>query len=405
MLTPNDFFPPFSPAEYRHRWATIQMGMRDRGLDALVVYGAHHWAGTDSGQVNAVYVANYAAIPHGYVVVPRDGEPTLFLTFANHVPNARDIAATEDVRIGGFDMIPAVAARLGELGASSGRIGIVGPLPSWWTNTIPVEHHAQLAAALPDATFEPVTDWFEGFRLLKSEEEIARMRQAGALTDAGHDAVIAATRPGIRHADLRTVIEGVASRAGGRYPFAHVASMSMAAPDRFYPDFYPTHKTVEAGHVVMTEIALGYGLYFGKLWGTYFVGEPTSEYRRLFDLAVDVHDRVIDELRPGMTGRDVDRWLEPFRAAGCRNATALVGGWSTYNHAPSVGLVDPPSRSAPPSSPDFRFEPGQCLTIVAFPVIRDTNAGLWIGSTCVLTDAGLERLHAYPVTDLRILPT
>ena len=162
------------------------------------------------------------------------------------------------------------------------------------------------------------------------------MRRAGALTDAGHEAVLAATRPGVRHADLRGVIEGVAGRAGGRYPFAHVASMSMAGADRFYPDFYPTHRTVQAGDVVMTEIALGYGLYFGKLWGTYLVGEPTPEYRRLFDLAVDVHDRVIDELRPGMTGRDVDRWLEPFRAAGCRNATSLIGGWSTYNHAPTL---------------------------------------------------------------------
>jgi Xaa-Pro aminopeptidase len=180
--------------------------------------------------------------------------------------------------------------------------------------------------------------------------------------------------------------------------------MPMAGADRFYPDFYPTHRTVQAGDVVMTEIALGYGLYFGKLWGTYFVGEPTPEYRRLFDVAVDVHDRVIDELRPGMTGRDVDRWLEAFRSAGCRNATALIGGWSTYNHAPNVGLVDPPGPTSPPTTPDFRFEVGQCLTIIAFPVIRDTQKGLWVGTTCVVTDDGLEKLHDFPVTQLRVVP-
>ena len=404
MLIPNDFFPPFSRDEYIGRRVRIQASMRERGLDALVIYGAHHWAGTDSGQVNAVYLANYAAVPHGYVVLPADGEPSLFITFANHLPNARDISAVDDVRIGGFDMIPAVAARLDELGFESGRIGVVGPLPSWWTNTLPVEHQSYLSEHLPGATFETVTDWFEGFRLIKSEEEIERMRRAGALTDAGHEAVLAATRPGVRHADLRAVIEGVAGRAGGRYPFAHVASMPMAGADRFYPDFYPTHRTVQAGDVVMTEIALGYGLYFGKLWGTYFVGGPTPEYRRLFDVAVDVHDRVIDELRPGMTGRDVDRWLEPFRSAGCRNATALIGGWSTYNHAPNVGLVDPPGPTSPPTTPDFRFEVGQCLTIIAFPVIRETQKGLWVGTTCVLTDNGLEKLHDFPVTQLRVVP-
>jgi len=133
--------------------------------------------------------------------------------------------------------------------------------------------------------------------------------------------------------------------------------------------------------------------------------EPdTPEYRRLFDVAVDVHDRVIAELRPGMTGRDVDRWLEPFRSAGCRNATALIGGWSTYNHAPNVGLVDPPGPTSPPTTPDFRFEVGQCLTIIAFPVIRDTQKGLWVGTTCVVTDDGLEKLHDFPVTQLRVVP-
>lgn len=402
MLIPNDFFPPFSAAEYERRWSAIQSSMGERGLDCLLVYGAHHWAGTDSGQVNAVYLSNYAAIPHGYVVLPRDGEPTQFLTFANHLPNARDVAATRDVRVGGFDLIPAVTARLQELGVDRGRIGIVGPLPSWWTSTIPVEHHDHLVRHLPGATFESVSAWFEGFRLIKSAEEIERMRRAGVLTDEAHHAVVRATRVGVRHSDLRAVIEDVASRAGGRYPFAHVGSMSMAAPDRFYPDFYPTHRTVEPGDVVMTELALGYGLYFGKLWGSYFVGRPTREYRRLFDLAIEVHDRVIDELRPGMTGREVDAWLEPFRRAGCRNATALIGGWSTYNHAPNVGLVDPPATPLP-GGEDFVFAAGQCLTIVAFPVVRDTNRGLWVGSTCLLTEHGLEKLHRYPVNELRVI--
>lgn len=404
MLTPNDFFPPFSAGEYARRQRAIRASMQERGLDCLIIYGAHHWAGTDTGQVNAVYLSNYAAVPHGYVLLPLDGEPTQFITFANHLTNARELAAIEDVRIGGFEMIPAVAQRLTELGLEAGRIGIVGPLPSWWTHTIPFEHHTYLTQTFPAARFETVSNWYEGFRLAKSDEEIARMREAGVLTDLAHEEVVLATRVGIRHSDLRQVVEGVASRSGGRYPFAHVGSTSMANPDRYYPDFFPTHRAVEAGDVVMTEIALGYGLYFGKIWGTYFVGEPTDEYRRLFELAVEVHDRVIDELRPGMTSRDVDAWLEPFRAAGCRNGTSLIGGWSTYNHAPNVGLVDASPGPATGTPADFVFEAGQCLTIVSFPVIRDTQKGLWVGTTCVLTEDGLEKLHAYPVTTLRVVP-
>ena len=67
-----------------------------------------------------------------------------------------------------------------------------------------------------------------------------------------------------------------------------------------------------------------------------------------------------------------------------------------------------PGRPAGPDQStdhaEFRFEAGQCLTIIAFPVIRDTQKGLWFGTTCVLTDSGLEKLHDYPVTQLRVIP-
>jgi hypothetical protein len=44
------------------------------------------------------------------------------------------------------------------------------------------------------------------------------------------------------------------------------------------------------------------------------------------------------------------------------------------------------------------------VTIAAFPVIPGTNKGLWVGTTCVFTEDGLKKLHAYPVTKLRVVP-
>ena len=87
MLTPNDYFPPFSEQEYANRRRTIRASMKEKGLDCLVIYGAYHWGGTDTGQVNAVYLSNYTAIPHSYVVLPLTEDPTLFISFAYHITN------------------------------------------------------------------------------------------------------------------------------------------------------------------------------------------------------------------------------------------------------------------------------------------------------------------------------
>ena len=201
------------------------------------------------------------------------------------------------------------------------------------------------------------------------------MERAGALCDVAHEEVVLASKPGVRHSDLRGIMDGVPDRFGGRYPFSHVGSTSMTNPDRFYPDFFPTHQTLEAGHVVMTEVALGYGLYFGKIWGTYFIGEPTPEYRKMFEVSVAVHDKAIAEIKPGMTGKDINKWVEPFKPEGWITGLPLLSGWSTYNHRPHAGVIEDgktPSRLTS-GDLDWVYKPGQCVTIVAFPVIPGTK--------------------------------
>jgi Xaa-Pro aminopeptidase len=292
------------------------------------------------------------------------------------------------------------------IGLQKGNLGIVGPLPTWWTHTIPVEHDRYIKEKFPKANFTVVTPWFENICLIKSEEEIKLMEAAGALTDLAYEELFLATRPGIRHADLRRLIEGVAVRFGGKYPFAHVSSTPMADPQRYYPDFYPTYRTVNMGDVVMTELALGYGLYFGKIWGTYFVGKPSSEYAKLFESAVAVHDKTIQAIKPGMRGRDIDpKWLDPFKEAGYVQGSALVNGWSNYNHAPHLGAMEgtATARRLKASDLDFVFQPGHCIGINAFPVTADMKRGVWVGTACVMTKDGLRKLHAYPVNQLRVV--
>lgn len=409
MPVENDFFPSFSAAEFARRREAVRAGMKAQGLDCLLIYGAHTYAGTDTGSVNVVYLANYAAINHSYLVFPADGEPTLVINNSQHLQNARDIAVIDDVRSGGMDLVDGVIARIRELKLERAEIGVVGPLPSWWKHTVPVEHSDLLTAAFPHMRRRTVTNWYEHIRIVKSGEEIALMEKAAALTDEAFSELVKATRPGVRHSDLRRLIESVAGRAGGKFPFGHVSSTPMSDPQQIYPDFYPTHRTVQAGEVVRTELALGYGLYFGKVWGTYFVGEPEPEYRRLFELAVHVHDAAIAELKPGMSGHDVNRWMERFKADGfvAANAAPIVNGWSTYNHLPHFGTIagnPDPHKRAHPKDLEFVLQPGHCIGIRAFPIAPDGRTALWMGSACVMTEQGLRKLHRCAADKINIVP-
>lgn len=290
-------------------------------------------------------------------------------------------------------------------GLAKGRIGIVGPgAVSHNGPTLFHEQHLRLAAALPEAQLQNATPWFDDLRLIKSDEELALLRHAGALTDLAHHEVFRLTREGATPRELRRAMDVLAASAGATYPFGHIGATSMRDPDGYYPDFYPVDAPIPPDALVMTEFALGFGNYWAKLWGSYFVGDPTGEYVKLFETAATVHDTLQRELRPGLSGNDVNAFLEPITAAGLEQpANVLVGGWSALNHPPQMGAL-PSSLSAPFAKPfaEIRLQPRQTVTIQAWVSIPGTKKGLWVGSSGVITDTGYESLNRYPISALRV---
>jgi Xaa-Pro aminopeptidase len=403
MLAPNHYFPPFSKEEYERRYRALREEMEAAELDCLIVYGATHLGGNDTGSINVQYLSNFTGVGHSYVLLPLKEEPTLFIVVLLHQQNARDIGCIQDVQ-GGERLEQGLCARLKELNLEKGRIGIVGSSVSFFMPcTIPYEHRLHLQQELPKAEFVNVHEWYENIRSIKSEEEISLLERAAALNDLCHEEVVHATRPGASHADLRRVVEQVAWLHKGNHCMMHLSSWPMSNQDWPYPDFWPTNRTVDAGHLVMTEMPVGYGMYYTKIMGSYFVGRPTREYEAMFELAAGVHERIIRELKPGMKGSDVDRFAEPLREAGYMTA-GMVSGWSNYNGPPFVGQTNPDFPSPQkPSHLNLVFKPGLCVQVMVYPIALDLSRSLWIGSTCLFVEGGLRELNRYGVRELRVV--
>ena len=403
MLTPNHYFPPFSKEEYDRRYRVLREAMKEQELECLIVYGTTPLGGNDTGQINAQYLSNFAGVGHTYVLLPLNEDPTLHLALEFHIPNARDIGAIQDVRAGAY-LETSIAERLKEIGIEKGRIGVVGPSVSYFMPcTLPYEHYMHLLKEFPDAEFVNVSEWYENIRSIKSEEELEVLEKAAALTDLCHEELCFATRPGASNADIRRVVEEVSFIHRGNYCMLHMGSMPTSNQPWPYPDFWPTEKKVETGDLVMTEVPIGYGMYYTKIMGSFFVGEPPKEYRDMFELAASVHDTVISELKPGMKGSDVDKFAKPIKEAGYASAL-LISGWSNYNGPPCVGQTHKEfPRQQIQSHLDLVFKPGLCVEVMAYPIAPDLKKGLWVGSTCVFTEDGLKRLNKYPVSELRIV--
>ncbi|HSQ02622.1 MAG TPA: M24 family metallopeptidase, partial [Burkholderiales bacterium] len=324
---------------------------------------------------------------------PREGDPTLLIYVAGHLANAREISVIEDVRAG-TDLAGMIRDRVREVHCERGRIGIVGNF-AWSNSSIPLEHYQSLKANLPDATIDIVTRWYEEHRLAKSAEEVEFMAHGAAICDHAFDAFRALAAPGVTEVALHNEALRVVHAHGGRIAFGHVGSTAMRDPKMTYPSFYPTHRALQRGDVIMTELTGGYGGYFGKLYTTSFVGAPTPEYETMFELAAQSYRELIAAVRPGVRGKDLTAAMAGKAAATGFKSLSFISGWSTYNTRPVLF-----SRRVEADDLAFELKPGYGLNVAGWVVDQDERMGVWIGDTVMVTENGVRRLHRSPIDEL-----
>lgn len=399
----NDFFPPFSRTEMTDRWQRCAAMMEAQGYDALVLWGGFGVVfGAPAGQTNLSWLTNYAPCIQGYAVIGRDGVPTIVMRLGHHAVNARLITFVEDIRAN-YSVAQGAAERVAELGAAKGRIGIVGPHVGFPQTriTVPVEHRDILTEALPEAEFADASDDFESLRRVRSGEELDLLRRAGAFCDSVYRDVIDATKPGVTCTELRRIVNIRCAEEGATYVFCHLGAQPMANPADNYPDFYPIDRPVAPGDALMTELCLGYGTYWGKIWGSWFCGEPTDAYARMHDDAVAAHDAVADSLKPGLRAADLDAHAEALAGKGYELHYPLVNGWSAINHIPRAGAIAGTRQGGQVEAfRDWEFTAGETYTLVAWVGEPGTKRGLWAGSAGAIGAEGFERFNG-PVATAR----
>ncbi len=383
-------YPRFSDAEYARRYQAVREAMARADLDGLLIFGAVGIHG--SWQASVHYLANYADTHyHSYLLVPREGPPTLFITIYPHVPHAQRISTVDDTRWGGWDEPATIAGRIRELGGERWHIGLVGP-SSFWRVSMPYEHHQAITAALPQATFSPATRLMDQIRLIKSPEEIAVLERAAAYTDMAVEALVKAVRPGVYDYELVAELRYAYEKQGGLFSFELLGSTPMAHPEMPYPWKYPLYRAVQQGDILVTEISAAYNYYAGQIIRPIAVGAPLPIYRDLFAVARETHDRVAAALRPGGTDRDVVAAMAPLREAGFGIHAPVIHGWAQGITEPFAGL---PEQQGWPVTP-VTFQAGMTVMIEPNPVSPDQRHGIFLGNLHVITETGARNLQRFP---------
>ena len=198
--------------------------------------------------------------------------------------------------------------------------------------------------------------------------------------------------------ELVALSEAAYRPEGGMPRIMFLRSMAMNAPNGCLPAQNPSHRRLERGDVIITELSASYWGYTGQIQRPIFVeAEPTPEWQRLFDVAKESYDAIAAVLRPGATESEVIRAAEPIRAGGYAIYDDLVHGYGVDIMPP---IVDRHRFADAPADGGARFDERMAVVIQPNPITPDERMGLQLGALTVVREGGAECLHAVPFEPL-----
>jgi Xaa-Pro dipeptidase len=380
IMNDNNLYPRFSESEFANRYAYVRTSMQEAGLSALILHGT-------AGSYQVIqFLSNFLVTREAMLVFPQDGEPTMFIQYYNHLPNARRVSSIKDIRWGGTDIAATAANNLQERGLAQGQIGIIG--------TIPLKHYKTIKQVLPRATFVDFASQMQQLRLIKSDEEIMFLRKGAEFSDLAIEALEHEARPGMTEHELAAIVESAYLGLGGKNHIHYLATTPMQNPTVCVPAQQQSNRLLEKGDVLITEISAHYQGYPGQILRPFTIGtQPTPEYQRMYEVAVDAYLRIADVIHDGATIDEVLDVVEYIHSAGFTIYDDLLHGFGGGYLPPILRT----RRTSVKSPQPFIFRENMTIVIQPNVITTDERMGVQVGELVRVTREGVESLHHYPM--------
>lgn len=234
-----------------------------------------------------------------------------------------------------------------------------------------------LPKEFPDATFVDGQAAMLEARAIKSKDEIACMKMAYAIAEAGMYDAVQALRPGIRECELVGIAFNKFWQLGAETSQCSHAINSGPGSEP-YRRFH-TDRIIQYGEIVNIDLGACWNGYFSDFCRPFVCGmKPSVRQMDLFKTAYEKQIEGLNAIRPGMTAGEICRKL----------------GRKTLGHSIGMGPLDPPMLH---STWEVMLEPGMTFSVYTPHLGVAGVGGLHIEDEVVVTETGCEVYTTYPV--------
>jgi Xaa-Pro aminopeptidase len=399
-----DFFEEIelTDSERQRRWREVRWRMDHAGLDAILVWGNESkW---QAGLANNRYLSGRVA--PGCILFPLEGDPVIWSGFPHDVTPYGALAGgwIEDTRAGQQttrDIINTLTDRKYQ-NAAIGVLGFGGTRPRVITETVPYQQFSAIKQALPYARFID-SDWLvEQARMIKSSEELALLRRAGALAKEMANAMYESAKVGAREYEVYAAMLNASLSRGGEEEMNWMSSGAMPPPHGKRPP--SSARVLEAGDIIVSEYHSRYKGYLAGAEISISLGEPRQEYKEIHEVCVASQRAGIAAMQPGKPFADaVLAFRQPIIDAGFGSVECGLHGHglaspefpSTMYGGKGGGWEEHAYARIPP----LNFQENMVFATASdvFNPNWSDATGLMLGRTVIITADGPEEITGIPL--------
>ncbi len=228
--------------------------------------------------------------------------------------------------------------------------------------------------------------------MIRTQEEITKMRKAGRVVAEIHDKTRAAIRPGITTAELDKVARNVLEKRGARSNFLNYhgfPAVICTSPNSMIVHGIPGELRLEEGDIISIDAGAIVEGYHGDAAYTAPVGNVSKLAQRLIEVTERSLFMGIDEMWPGKHLHEIGRAVqEVAEKAGFSVVREYVG------HGIGTAMHEPPNvPNYWPGSPGPKMRPGNVFAVEPMVNVGGPETVLLTDGWSVLTRDGALSAH------------
>ncbi|MDO4622925.1 MAG: aminopeptidase P family protein [Eubacteriales bacterium] len=232
----------------------------------------------------------------------------------------------------------------------------------------------------------PLEEQINRIRMIKTPEELDRIRMAESIGDKAFAGMMEILHPGMTEIEAAAELEYLLKINGGqRLSFDTIIA---SGKNSSMPHAIPTEKKLEAGDFVTMDFGCIYEGYCSDMTRTIVLGKASEKQREIYDLVLSAQEAALNGIHAGMTGNACDKLA--------RDVIVNAGYGSCFGHGlgHGVGLY---IHEEPRFSPtDYNIIQENMVLSVEPGIYIPGFGGVRIEDLVIVREDGIENLAHAP---------